>query len=128
MDGSGFKAIAFLQLYLCGMVAGVVGFVEGHATFLTILASAVLLSASILTALWYHEWRAHMHTGSPLESFAPGAGRYAVIGAWLTLLIDVAVGTPLLLYIGYCAVIACLLWQARTLESRESQPALGLEA
>lgn len=129
MDSSGFKALAFLQTYLCGMVAGVVGYTEGRAAFDTIIAAAVILTSSVLTALWFHEWRAGRGDASPAPAaFAPAVARGAVLAGWGALLATTVTGSAVMLYAGYGAMVVCMLGTARVLQAREGHGRLGYEA
>lgn len=114
MDSNGFKALAFLHFYLCGVVAVYVGYHEGHAAFATIISSSVLLTTGVLTALWIHEWRGRAEADG-LEGFAAGAGRAAVAVGWVSLGVSLLTESYSVVYAAYIAVLVLLVYRARSM-------------
>lgn len=119
MDSNGFKAMAFLQFYLCGVVAVFSGYYDGPAAFATIIASSVMLTTCVLSALWIHEWRDNATTQEP-RAFAPGAARAAVIIGWMSLALSAATQSVSTVYGAYIAVLVLLLYRARSMEAEEN--------
>ena len=115
MDSNGFKALAFLHFYLCGVVAAYVGYHDGQAAFTTIIASSVLLMTGVLTALWVHEWRAG-DAVNELRGFEPGAARAAVVIGWASLLLSMAARNYNMVYAAYVAMLVLLVYRARSME------------
>ncbi len=132
MDSNGFKALAFLHFYLCGVVAAFSGYHDGPTAFSTILASSVLLTTAVLTALWLHEVRARRAGAAQDEpqGFTAGAGRAAVTVGWASLFVSLATQSDHAVYAGYLAVLVLLLYRARGMETEESgsRSRLRLEA
>jgi len=118
MDSNGFKALAFLHFYLCGVVAAYAGYQDGHVAFATLIISSVLLTTSVLTALWVHEWRAAEVNERP--AFGPGAARAAVVIGWASLLISIATRSYNVIYAAYIVLLVLLVYRARTMEAEES--------
>jgi phosphatidylserine synthase len=118
MDSNGFKALAFLHFYLCGVVAVYTGYQDGQAAFTTLITSSVLLTTCVLSALWIREWRA----GDPSEfrAFGPGAARAAVVVGWASLVISMAARSYTIVYAAYIALLVLLVYRARTMEAEES--------
>lgn len=128
MDSNGFKALAFLHFYLCGVVAVYGGYSDGEAAFATIIASSLLLTTSVLSALWLHELR-DARGGDEVQGFAPGAARIAVIIGWLSLAVAVATRSYHAVYGAYVAVLVLLVYRARSMEAEQSGcPKLRLES
>jgi uncharacterized membrane protein len=121
MDSNGFKALAFLHFYLCGVVAAFSGYYDGPAAFSTILASSVLLTTAVLTALWLQEYRARRTRAAEddPQGFVAGAGPAAVIVGWVSLGVTLATQSAHAVYAGYLAVLVLLLYRARTMEMEE---------
>ncbi len=118
MDSNGFKALAFLHFYLCGVVAVYVGYQDGGAAFATIIASSLLLTTCVLSALWVHEWRGR-GSGDAM-GFASGAARAAVMVGWASLAFAVATRSYHTVYAAYVAVLVLLVYRARSMEVEES--------
>jgi hypothetical protein len=117
VDSNGFKALAFLHFYLCGVVAVYAGITDGEAAFATIIASSLLLTTGVLSALWIHEARG-ADTGEPL-AFAPGGGRAAVIVGWTSIAFAVATRSYHTVYAAYVAVLVLIAYRARSMEAEE---------
>lgn len=117
MDSNGFKALAFLHFYLCGVVAAYSGYQDGHAAFTTIIASSVLLTTGVLSALWMHEWRAG--DASELRAFGPGAARAAVVIGWASLALSLMARSYNMVYAAYIALLVLLVYRARSMEAEE---------
>jgi phosphatidylserine synthase len=118
MDSNGFKALAFLHFYLCGVVAVYTGYQDGQAAFTTLITSSVLLTTCVLSALWVHEWRAG--DASELRAFGAGAARAAVAIGWASLVISMAARSYTIIYAAYIALLVLLVYRARTMEAEES--------
>ena len=118
MDSNGFKALAFLHFYLCGVVAAYVAYHEGQEAFETIIASSVLLTTGVLTALWIHEWRGDEGNGA--HAFGPGAARAAVIVGWVSVAVLLVTQSYSIVYAAYMALLALLLYRARSMGVEES--------
>jgi phosphatidylserine synthase len=118
MDSNGFKALAFLHFYLCGVVAVYTGYQDGPAAFATLVTSSVLLTTCVISALWIHEWRAR--DPSALRAFGPGAARAAVVVGWASLVISMVTRSYTIVYAAYIALLVLLVYRARTMEAEES--------
>lgn len=118
MDSNGFKALAFLHFYLCGVVAAYAGYQDGEAAFATIIASSLLLTTGVMSALWIHEVRESARKAAP-RGFAPGAARLAVGIGWASLAVALATHSYPVVYAAYVAVLALLLYRARSMEAEE---------
>ncbi|MGE5523849.1 MAG: hypothetical protein ACM3SS_09035 [Rhodospirillaceae bacterium] len=114
MDSNGFKALAFLHFYLCGVVAVYEGYHEGHTAFATIISSSVLLTTCVLTALWIHEWRGRADAEG-LQGFAAGGGRAAVAVGWVSLGVSALTESYNVVYAAYVAMLVLLVYRARTM-------------
>ncbi len=119
MDSNGFKALAFLHFYLCGVVAVYGGYSDGKAAFATIIASSLLLTTSVLSALWLHELRA-ARGEDEVQGFASGAARMAVIIGWLSLAVAGATRDYHAVYGAYVVVLLLLVYRARSMEAEQS--------
>lgn len=118
MDSNGFKALAFLHFYLCGVAAAYVAYHDGQAAFATIVASSVLLTTGVLTALWIHEWRGT--DDNEIPAFGPGAARAAVIIGWVSVAVSLATQSYSVVYAAYIALLVLLVYRARSMEADES--------
>lgn len=119
MDSNGFKALAFLHFYLCGVVAAYCGYHDGQTAFTTIIASSVLLTTCVLSALWIHERRGDRDANDP-QAFGPGAARAAVVVGWASLGLSLATQSYNMVYAAYIAVLVLLVYRARGMETEES--------
>lgn len=117
MDSNGFKALAFLHFYLCGVTAAYVAYHDGQEAFATIVAASVLLTTGVLTALWMHEWRGNHDNEVP--AFGPGAARAAVIVGWVSVAVALATQSYTIVYAAYVALLVLLVYRARSMELDE---------